>query len=87
MSNHRYQVNKNSPFYVKDPLTLKNAREKFCINVFCRFGRHSWKRNQVHKFNGGNTCWLCRNCRVILRYDSEETFGGKVEVGFSAQSA
>jgi len=37
--------------------------------TLCRINIHSRRSTQVHKFNGGNTCWLCKNCRLIVRYD------------------
>lgn len=38
----------------------------------CKWNRHGRKSKQIHKFNGGNTCWLCHYCFLIVRYDSEE---------------
>lgn len=50
---------------------LSDLREAVFTATFCRRNRHCRPENRVHKFNGGNTCWLCRNCRLIVAYDSD----------------
>lgn len=51
---------------------FEELREFALAETFCRAGRHCRPGNRVHKFNGGNSCWLCRNCRWIVAYDSGE---------------
>ena len=68
-------MRKKSPFEVKDPLP-RDFEGWFSLvweKTLCKMGRHSAKDKQEHKFNGGNTCWLCKYCRLIVRYDSEDS--------------
>lgn len=37
----------------------------------CRLGWHSSVGKRVYKFNGGNGAWLCRYCRLIMKYGHE----------------
>jgi hypothetical protein len=57
---------------IRDPLprTVGGWWDWIHRHTTCKLGRHSHPKRQVHKFNGGNTCWLCKYCRLIVRYDS-----------------
>ena len=41
----------------------------------CRWGIHSDRDKWVYKFNGGRGAWLCRYCRLILKYGHDREGG------------
>lgn len=35
-------------------------------HTFCKFGRHSSRKNSIRKFDSGRCPLLCRHCRKII---------------------
>jgi hypothetical protein len=70
MRRHRNRA----PWEVRDPLPrdLSGWWSLVRENTTCRMRLHSRPGNRVWKYNGGNTCWLCRYCHLIVKYDSED---------------